>query len=78
MDASWEDTQQSDCLLNNHISPPTAWNSLSVNTCSADSFISSKCRLKSEHFASTYATYDGSALSQHFDSCFTQPIYHAV
>ena len=37
---------------------------LSVKTRSADSFASFKRRLKSKLFASTYATQDGSALSQ--------------
>ena len=38
------------------VATPTVWNSLSVNTRSAESFASFKLRLKSELFASTYAT----------------------
>ena len=38
------------------VTAPTMWNSLSVNTWSADSFASFKRRLKSEMFKSTYAT----------------------
>ena len=38
------------------VTAPTMWNSLSVNTQSADSFAGFKRRLKSEPFASTYAT----------------------
>ena len=37
------------------VAAPTVWNSLSVNTRSADSFASFKRRLKFELFASTYA-----------------------
>ena len=37
------------------VAAPTVWNSLSVNTRSADSFASFKRRLKYELFASTYA-----------------------
>ena len=56
------------------VTAPIVCNSLSVNTRSADSFESFKRRLKSELFASTYANYDGSAPSQHSDSCFTRLI----
>ena len=38
------------------VAAPTVWNSLSVNTWSADSFASFKRRLKTELFASTHAT----------------------
>ena len=38
------------------VAAPTVWNSLSVNTRSADSFASFKRRLKSELFASKYTT----------------------
>jgi len=38
------------------VAASTLWNSLSVNTRSADSFASIKYRLKSELFASAYAT----------------------
>ena len=38
------------------VAAPTVWNSLSVNTRSADSFASFKRRLKSELYASNYAT----------------------
>jgi len=38
------------------VAAPTVWNSLSVNTWSADSFASFKHRLKTELYASTYAT----------------------
>jgi len=38
------------------VTAPTVWNSLSVNTRSADGFASFKRRLKCELFASTSAT----------------------
>ena len=38
------------------VAAPTMWNSLSVNTWSAQSFVSYKCRLKCKLFASTYAS----------------------
>ena len=56
------------------ITTSTMWNSLSANTWSADSFASLKRRPKFKLFASTYATKNGSALSQCSDSCFTWPI----
>ena len=53
-------------LLSLHPSSGT----LSVNTRSADSLTYFKRRLKSELFATVYATWDGSVPSQRFDSCF--------
>ena len=55
------------------VAAPTVWNSLSVNTRSADSFASFKRRLKFELFASTCAIYDGSPPSQRSDLCFMRP-----
>jgi len=51
------------------VTASTVWNSLSVNSQSADSFASFKRRLKSELIVSTHATQDSSVPLQHSDSC---------